>query len=54
MNVTFRAGKGEDTEACGIICYQAFKAIADQHNFPPDFSNSEQRSPRGTLRYYKV
>ncbi len=37
MNVTFRAGKGDDAEACGIICYKAFKAIADQHNFPPDF-----------------
>lgn len=37
MNVTFRAGKVEDAKTCGIICYKAFKAIADQHNFPPDF-----------------
>ncbi len=37
MNVTLRIGRGEDAQACGIICYNAFKAIADQHNFPPDF-----------------
>lgn len=41
MKVTLRAGKGEDAEACGIICYEAFKAIADQHNFPPDFPVQE-------------
>jgi predicted N-acetyltransferase YhbS len=37
MNVTLRPGKAEDAQACGQICYHAFKAIADQHNFPPDF-----------------
>ncbi len=37
MNITLRPGKGEDAQVCGIICYKAFKAIADQHNFPPDF-----------------
>ena len=26
---------------CGPICYAAFKAIADQHNFPPDFPSPE-------------
>ena len=33
MNVTLRAGRPADAEACGRICYEAFKAIADQHNF---------------------
>jgi predicted N-acetyltransferase YhbS len=33
--------KQEDVEACGRICYEAFKAIAEQHNFPPDFPSPE-------------
>jgi predicted N-acetyltransferase YhbS len=37
MNITLRTGRAEDAEACGIICYEAFKAIADEHNFPRDF-----------------
>jgi predicted N-acetyltransferase YhbS len=41
MNIGFRAGNPDDAEACGSICYEAFKAIADQHNFPPDFSDRE-------------
>ena len=39
--LTLRAGRSEDAETCGFICYEAFKAIADQHNFPPDFPSSE-------------
>jgi GNAT superfamily N-acetyltransferase len=39
--LTLRAGRSEDAETCGSICYEAFKAIADQHNFPPDFPSSE-------------
>jgi predicted N-acetyltransferase YhbS len=37
MNVSLRVGRPEDAETCGLICYEAFKAIADQHNFPHDF-----------------
>jgi hypothetical protein len=29
-----RAGRSEDAETCGSICYEAFKTIANQHNFP--------------------
>jgi GNAT superfamily N-acetyltransferase len=36
-----RAGRSEDAETCGLICYEAFKAIADQHNFPPDIPSPE-------------
>ena len=36
-----RAGTVEDAETLGLICYEAFKAIADQHNFPPDFPSPE-------------
>src|SRR6476659_8263319 len=41
MNITFRSGKSDDAQTCGAICYQAFKAIANQHNFPPDFADRE-------------
>jgi predicted N-acetyltransferase YhbS len=37
MNITLRAGKPEDANICGQICYEAFTSIAGQHNFPPDF-----------------
>jgi GNAT superfamily N-acetyltransferase len=39
--LTLWAGRAEDAEDCGSICYGAFKAIADEHNFPPDFPSSE-------------
>jgi GNAT superfamily N-acetyltransferase len=31
----------EDVEPCGSICYEAFKGIAEKHNFRPDFPSSE-------------
>jgi len=39
--LTLRAGRLKDAENCGSICYEAFKSIADRHNFPPDFPSSE-------------
>jgi GNAT superfamily N-acetyltransferase len=36
-----RRGNASDADAVGDICYRAFKAIADQHNFPPDFPNPD-------------
>ena len=41
MNVTLRPAKAADAERCGAICYEAFKTIAEQHNFPPDFPSPE-------------
>ena len=41
MNVTLRPGITADAERCGEICYNAFKAVAEQHNFPPDFPSQE-------------
>ena len=35
--VTLRPGRPSESSACGRICYEAFEAIARQHNFPPDF-----------------
>lgn len=37
MELILRTGTPEDADRCGLICYEAFKAIAEQHNFPPDF-----------------
>jgi predicted N-acetyltransferase YhbS len=37
MHVTLRPGNSADATRCGAICYEAFKTIAAQYNFPPDF-----------------
>jgi predicted N-acetyltransferase YhbS len=42
MHTTFRPGTSADAPACGRICYEAFKAIAEQHNFLPDFPSSDE------------
>jgi predicted N-acetyltransferase YhbS len=49
MNLIIRSGKPEDATACGIICYNAFTAIADAHHFPPDFQNIEMAT--GLMNY---
>jgi GNAT superfamily N-acetyltransferase len=41
MKISLRAGRPDDAEICGPICYEAFSAIADQHNFPRDFPDAE-------------
>jgi GNAT superfamily N-acetyltransferase len=41
MSVILRRAKPEDAGRCGEICYNAFKTIAEQHNFPPDFPSPE-------------
>ena len=41
MDTLFRSGTVNDAQACGTICYEAFKAIAGQHHFPPDFPSAE-------------
>jgi GNAT superfamily N-acetyltransferase len=41
QSIALRPGRVEDSEALGIICYEAFKTIADQHNFPRDFPSAE-------------
>lgn len=37
MKAMFRQGAVDDAHRCGLIAYEAFKAIAELHNFPPDF-----------------
>ena len=41
MEAIFRPGTVDDAQTCGTICYEAFKVIAGQHNFPPDFPSPE-------------
>jgi predicted N-acetyltransferase YhbS len=41
MDVELRPGRPEDAEVCGRIIFDAFGAIADQHNFPRDFPARE-------------
>ena len=41
MNLKLRRGTPDDAQACGTICYEAFKDISDTHNFPPDFPSPE-------------
>ncbi|MGO9605915.1 MAG: GNAT family N-acetyltransferase [Candidatus Binataceae bacterium] len=41
MDVTVRRGKLDDAPALGRICYEAFRAIAAEHNFAPDFPDAE-------------
>jgi len=41
MSIQIREMKPEDVERCGTICYEAFKNIAEKHNFRPDFPTPE-------------
>lgn len=41
MIVTLREGRPEDAEVCGGIAYEAFRAIAEAHHFPPEFPSRE-------------
>ena len=41
MVLTLRRGTPADASPCGVIAYEAFKAIADQHNYPPDFPSPQ-------------
>ena len=50
MNISLRPGNAADANACGEICYKAFKDIAGQHNFPADFPNPE--SAIGLMNYF--
>ena len=44
MSIVLRPGTAADAAACGTICYEAFKSVAEAHNFPPDFPSPEAAS----------
>lgn len=37
MAISIRPAVAADAAACGAILYRAFQALAESHNFPPDF-----------------
>lgn len=41
MELLLRQARSADAETLGGICYEAFTAINNAHNFPPDFPNAE-------------
>jgi len=41
MSFVLRPGAPADAAVCGAICFAAFKAINDEHHFPPDFPSAE-------------
>lgn len=41
MTINLRNGRPEDAGVLGTICYEAFRAISEQHNFPPDLPTAE-------------
>ncbi|HEX4181271.1 MAG TPA: GNAT family N-acetyltransferase [Caulobacteraceae bacterium] len=41
MTLSLRRGVPSDAAVAGDICYRAFKAIADAHNFTPDFPSAQ-------------
>ena len=41
MSIVLRSGRPPDAAVCGQICFEAFKAINDEHDFPPDFPSAE-------------
>jgi predicted N-acetyltransferase YhbS len=41
MALVLRPIEPADVAAAGAICHDAFRAIAEQHNFPPDFPDRE-------------
>jgi len=41
VSIVLRPGTPGDAAMCGPICFEAFKAIDDEHNFPWDFPSAE-------------
>ena len=41
-----RPGRPDDASECGRICYEAFRAIAEAHGFPPDFPSPKVAAMR--------
>ena len=42
--VGLRPATPADASQCGQICYDAFKSVAETHNFPPDWPSPEDAS----------
>ena len=44
MDLKLRRGVPADAAECGRICFEAFKSIAERHDFPPDFPSPDVAS----------
>lgn len=42
MGTRIRPAEETDVHPCGVIQYEAFKGIAERHNFPPVFTDPEE------------
>ena len=51
MKLILRPGAIADARECGRINYEAFRSIADQHNFPPDVPSVEIATAIMTTRF---
>lgn len=40
-SAVIRRATAADAEVCGRICFEAFRTLANRHNFPPDFPGPE-------------
>jgi len=49
MKANLRTGVPEDASACGLILFEVFKAIGDQHNFPWDFPSAHNATRVATM-----
>lgn len=41
MEIAFRPARIDDAPEAGGVCYDAFRAVAERHGFPPDFPSPE-------------
>jgi GNAT superfamily N-acetyltransferase len=46
MDITVRPATADDTDACGRICYEGFRSVAERHGFPPAFPSVEVATQR--------
>jgi GNAT superfamily N-acetyltransferase len=46
MDITDRPATDKDTDACGRICYEGFRSVAERHGFPPTFPSVEAATQR--------
>jgi GNAT superfamily N-acetyltransferase len=44
--IVLRPATLADAEACGLICYQGFKALNERHGFPPNYLSVEAATGR--------
>ena len=46
MDIVIRPATDNDASACGLICYDGFRAVCERHGFPPTFPSVEVATQR--------